>query len=384
METTCAWPPTVEQRGHLALLAELIRAGGAERFASVPLVGADDHDFPDKWVPTMDAVARLVYRMFWLVYLDPALEIEDARPSGYDEKMLRASEIEIGSVADGRVTFVVASIGNDNVAGLLSHKIGEAYLELVPKLPFREAPTGEADPTHGSIAACYLGLGVLVANSSLYARHASRFAGNLAVTENRVEQVGGLSIADATFLLAVQDVLRDDHQSALETLLPPQAEWFERWVEVLEDHEDELRALLELPGSIDQTLTRAERAPEPPSIGERDLTKFNAGELTFRVPVRARRWLAGGLVGLGVAVVGRLILGEAVWLLAIVPAGAVVGLLFKKGGYQCADPSCRNWMLQELAVCPGCGGEIAGSIKHANDRLDRLDEIEKQRQLASP
>ncbi len=41
METTCTWPPTSEQRAHLAVLAELIHVGGAERFALLHLVGAN-------------------------------------------------------------------------------------------------------------------------------------------------------------------------------------------------------------------------------------------------------------------------------------------------------------------------------------------------------
>jgi hypothetical protein len=44
----------------------------------------------------------------------------------------------------------------------------------------------------------------------------------------------------------------------------------------------------------------------------------------------------------------------------------------------CADTQCGRLMESILAECPGCGGSIAKTIAHANDRLDALEEIERE------
>lgn len=371
-EPIVSWPPTHEQQTLLARLAMLIRQFGAERFTKAPLVRADERDFPETWEPTPTGVHRLLYRLCWHAHWEPEIVVEDVRPAKAPEaRMLLASEIELASATPQTLTFSIGAIGNDDIAGLLSHRIGQAFVETAPGDPFR-AGTSDISETAGSVAAIYLGLGVLAANSSMYRRYESRVVARSVVEEQYVAQVGGLSIADATFLVAVQDIVREDFQGALETLHKPQAEWLERWKELLDPHEDELRAMLELDSAEPHALIRDPVPHKPPTLPDRDLGKFNAGRTTFRVPYR-QYWAAG--LGVAAGIFGFLApMGFVVGPSAMVGLG-VAGLFAVKSKFICSDPECTRIMDTEEATCPRCGGTIAETIKHARYRLDRLEEL---------
>lgn len=367
-----SWPPSHEQRAHLEQLAALIKQFGAARFTSAPLVRADERDFPDPWEATLTGVQQLLHRLCWHAHWDPDVEILDGRPAQPpDERMLLASEIELEDVAGGVVRVVVAAIGNDDVAGLLAHRVGQAFLELAPGDPFRGS--GDAiTETMGSVAAVYLGLGVLVANSSMYRRYASRIVARQVVEEQYVAEVGGLTIADATFLLAVQDLVRDDVPAAMSTLLGPQKEWVERWRDALEDHEDELRELLGLDEAPAISLSRPPAPRQARKHEERNLRHFNEGRTTFRVPVKPSwpMWLGGAAGCFGFLLPAPLVAGPA-----LVVAGLVVGRTRMRTRYVCADSECGWYMESLVSRCPGCGGDIAETIAHANLRLERLEAL---------
>jgi hypothetical protein len=373
IEPVVEWPLSHEQRELVVFLGELIRRAGVERFTSARLVRADERDFPGAWKPTRFAVHALLYRLFWHAHLDADVEVEDHRPgTAPTHEMLETSVIELVAAADGRATFQIEAIGNDDVAGLLAHQVGAAYLDLLPPDPFREARR-KATPAEASAAAVYLGLGVLVANSSMYPRRASRLVGEQVYSEQLVATAGGLSIEQATLLVAVQDLVRDDVQDALSTLHPPQAEWVERWRDVLEAHEDELRAMLELDGREPMPLARPPEPRVPERGAEPDLRRFNRGRTTFRV----RRYRSGrGLLGMTLGAAGFALPFGLIAGPALMVAGGLVGLRFATFEFECADPGCRARMAGELPTCPGCGGTIAETIAHAGMRLERLEELE--------
>ena len=384
MEAGTAWPLSDEQRMRVMALGELIRRRGAARFLHGHLVRADARDFPEPWEATRTAVHQLLYRLFWHAHLDPEIVLEDVRaPAQARQPMLTSSAIDLLEVRDERVTFQVAAIGNDDVAGLASHLVGAAFLELAPSDPFRAAPT---TPTaaEASIAACYLGLGVLVANSSSYRRYGSRIAGREVVSEQRVETTGGLSIGDATLLLAVQLVVRDDVPDAPGTLLPPQAEWLERWIAVLDPHEAELRRLLGVEAmDADPALPgRPARPRVPPAAAESALAKHNAGRVSFRVPRRRHRLLAGLGLGFSAAIVCRVVLGEnPLWLL-LFPIGAIGGWFVGRPGFACA--ACRTVLGGELPVCPTCGVALPETLMTAEQQAARRAEFAEQEEAADP
>src|SRR5215475_12395274 len=140
IEASARWPLSDDQRAHVVRLGELIQRAGTARFMQAHLVRADERDFPETWEPTLASLYRLLYRLYWHAYVDVEVAIKDARaPAPPDERMLANSSIELLEARDGRVTYQVAAFGNDDIAGLLSHSIGEAFLHLSPADPFRGA-----------------------------------------------------------------------------------------------------------------------------------------------------------------------------------------------------------------------------------------------------
>ena len=347
------WPLPDEQRATVLRLGELIRRCGAARFTQAHLVRADERDFPEPWDPTLAALYRLLYRLFWHAHLDADIVVDDVRGAPYPaHQLLTNTLIDFIEVENGRAHFQVAAFGNDDIAGLASHTIGAAFLQLAPGDPFRGAATHEVTETDASIAACYLGLGVLVANASMYRRYRSHLVGREVISEQRIEQTGGLPIADATLLLAVQLTVRDDVPGAVETLLAPQREWIERWLAVLEPHEAELRTMLELDDANDELPDRAREPREPPAVEERTPATRNEGRVSFRVPRRRHRLWAGLGVGLLVAIVFRIAWGENPILLVWLPIGAIAGYLVSRPGFACH--ACSATMTAELSECPTC------------------------------
>jgi hypothetical protein len=383
IEASVRWPLSSDQRAHVVRLGELIHRAGTARFMQAHLVRADERDFPDPWEPTLASLYRLLYRLYWHAYLDVEVAIEDARgPASPNPGMLLSSSIDLLEARDGRVTYRVAAFGNDDIAGLISHSIGEAFLRLSPAAPFRG---GAATPTEtdASIAACYLGLGVLVANASMYRRYRSRLAGRQVVSENSIETTGGLSIADATLLLAIQLVVRDDMPDAVATLHGPQKDWVDRWIEVLDPHEDELRELLALDDAADVPLL--ERAGEPreaPAIAEPAPPKYNVGRVSFRILVRRSRLLAGTGIGFAGAVVGALVVGPGLFNAVLLLIAPLVGVLVRRSSFKCA--ACGTVMETELDVCPTCGVTLPETLRTRAQQAARRAEFAEQAEAEDP
>ncbi len=365
------WPIDTHERGLLGELAELIRRFGAERFVTLPLVRADLRDFPDRWEPMIPAVHTVLYRLFWHAYIDGAIVVEDDRLAlAPDHRRLTSSEIELGEAQHGRVVFHVVSIGNDDVAGALAHQVGTAFLLLAPPDPFREVMPDPTD-AEGSLAAVFLGLGVLATNSARYARRVSEIVGNSVLTESQVATAGGLEQHDLAFLLAVQDIVRAEPQEALATLSKVPGELVAARRADLASHRDELRAMLALDDAPVRPLSRSAEPPRAAAIESRDLRKFNSGTRVFRVPFRS--WnppLLLGTVGSLAFILNPIVGGAAA------VAGLIAGRVMSKPGFRCSDPSCEAISFAELAICTNCGGTVAGTIKHASLRLDAEDEHE--------
>ena len=361
------------ERALLGELAELIRRFGADRFVTTNLVRADLRDFPDRWEPTIRAVHAVLYRLFWHAYIDSAIVVEDVRaPAAPDHRRLTTSEIELAEAMRGRTVFHVASIGNDDVAGALAHQVGTAFLLLAPPDPFREAAPDPSE-AEGSLAAVFLGLGVLAANSARYQRRVSEFVGNSVLSEQQIATAGGLEQHDLAFLLAVQDIVRDEAQDALATLAKVPADLVSARRAELAPHKGELRTLLALDDAPARPLSRSPAPPKPAEISDRDLRKFNAGVRVFRVPFRS--WnppiLLGTLGTIGFALGPIVGAGTAF-------AGLIAGRMMSKPGFRCSDPACEAITRAELPICPHCGGTVAATIKHARDRLDAEEEHEER------
>jgi hypothetical protein len=399
-----AWPLSGDDAQLLGELALLIERGGAGHFLDAPVIGADTRDFPEVWKPTAAAVERLLARLFWLAYVDLDVAIEDVRRAGVDTKLLQRSAIEWIETSDGVGQFRIEKIGNDNVAGLLVHEVGRAVAAwLVSASPYREGPLEAPTALQGSIAAVYLGLGVMATNAALYNRTAGALTGQVALSEWEVVSTGGLSPRSLLLLLAVQAVLREGPIEAHATLRTDLRELLEPMIARLRPHRAELATLL----GIDLQAARPalERDPAPVTIADADrpepsLYRRSEGARTFAVPgTQLRAGLGKGLlIGIGALMVVTIVLGwlrerggthgaAALVLLVLVTlvpivVGAISG--WQRPVSRCSDPGCEAELRLSAATCPGCGASIAGQIRSANLRLDAEEWLDEHQQASLP
>ena len=382
------WPLGSHHENLLRELARLIALDGAWRLVRGPVVAATTSDYPDAWDESRDALARVVARTLWHAHVDAEIVLEDARgPAVQGRDYLRRTTVELVHADETRIELLASSLGNDDVAGIVAHEIGRAYVaRLAGDHPYRKTDAELPDARIGSIATVALGLGVVAANAAHHDRSAGDTIGRTAYHQHEIAHTGGLDWQDLTFLLAVQATVRDDVLPALDSLRPSQAEDVAAWREVLDDHEAELVALLAI-GDVDAETPPA-RPDEPREVAihatfdEADLGRANLGKRVFRYS--ERRTGAFGILGLVAGIVPAV--GLAVLLgpapLNVIPVG--IGLL--AGGiygrrqrlHRCA--TCRSFVTATATECRHCGGTIAGDIKHPNERLDREEELENSEQ----
>jgi hypothetical protein len=151
-------------------------------------------------------VARALARTLWHAHFDVEAVLDDARaPAVPGEGMLRETRVALVRAEGKRIEIELTTLGNDDVAGKLAHEVGRAFVAGgTDDHPFRATDGDIPEPALGSIAAVYLGLGVVAANAAYHSRSAGELVGRTAYHEHRVDVAGGLDARDLAFLLAVQ------------------------------------------------------------------------------------------------------------------------------------------------------------------------------------
>lgn len=348
-----SWPLSADRGELVDELAAVLRRDGGARFVTAPVVRADARDFPGRWAPTVAGAGALLRLLCWHGHLDVEVAVEDGR-TGRPRKREADTRVELVGVSDGRATFRVEAVGNDDVAGLLALQVGRAYVALVGRDPFR-GDTELPDTRTGAIAAIAIGLGVLVANAWRHDR--------TAIAHRR--PIRSLAHDEIALLLGLQALLRGATPAAFDTLHADAVADAARWRDELAPHRDELAAMLEL---SPLPLTRGERptfevdTPDPP-------VRFNAGRKGFRVSRREGHPVLGMIVG-----AAGLLLGPVGGVFGIA-TGCAVGACLGHRSWYCADPDCHRPVAKDAAECPGCGAVFAGEIAHESERLDREDEL---------
>ncbi len=292
---------------------------------------------------------------------------------------MRDTKLALVHAERERFAFALTSIGNDDVAGIVSHAIGHAYATSCASdgHPFRSAE-GSANTALGSLAAVYLGLGALAANAALHDRSAGENLGQRAIHAHQIARAGGAPWQDLAFALAVQATVRDDVLAALTTLHASQAELVAAWCDVLDAHEPELARMLALGDVASETPPDRPAVPRAAVVhaehAERDLVRANLGQRVFRVPASSRaaeHGFYGALASIPVVLLGAPLVALGVGVAGIV-AGSVYGKRFKR--FRCA--SCGSFVARDATECRMCGGRIAGDIARASDRLDAEEALE--------
>jgi hypothetical protein len=363
--------PDVETREHLLdVLGEFAaRAGTAPLL--LPPVEPGEAAFPDPWAATCAGAALLLRRLAWHARLDRAIEVEDRQVDARPTERKPATRVPLVEVRRSAAVFALEFIGADDVAGTLAHEIGVAFAVLHPPDgadPYRTAATPaiavdpDVDLERGSIAAVYVGLGVLAANAARQNHMVPERQGfnPLLVANVGVElEAGYLPASSLSYLVAVQAAVRGETKPP-GGLVPAQRREVEAWLEVLD------RAALRERLGISGDAATGER-PTP--------TAFPDARLEPDAPRHkiAFRWrtnrgglglLAGTALGVGAAMAAAPAL--VLWL-AI--GGAVGGLLF---GRQVRVPrcsACATMLKGNAERCIACGAVMRGDIAHLSDRL---------------
>jgi hypothetical protein len=370
--------PDVETRAHLvAVLGELIARAGTGPLL-LPPVEPGPAAFPDPWAATRAGAALLLRRLAWHAGLDRAIEVEDRQVGARPTERKPATRVSLVEVRRTTAVFALEFLGADDVAGTLAHEIGVAFAVLHPPdgvEPYRtaEAPAIAVDPDvdleRGSIAAVYLGLGVLAANAARQNHAVLEGQGfhPLLVAPVGVELAAGYVPASSLgYLLAVQAAVRGETKPPA-GLVPAQHREVEAWLEVLD------RAVLRAQLGIAADALAGERPTPtafPDAVLEPDVPRHKIA-FRWRTSRGGLGFFAGTLLGIGAAIVAAPAL--MAWL-AI--GGAVGGHLV---GRQIRVPrcsACATTLGSHAQRCIACGAVMRGDIAHLSDRLAAEEQLQ--------
>jgi hypothetical protein len=120
--------------------------------------------------------------------------------------------------------------------------------------------------------------------------------------------------------------------------------------------------------------------PNPAALAQAHRSRRHEGFPVFRVGVTAA-WRYT-LVAFPVAVAGAVALGvvtESGWAavssaVALLVAGYLLGK--RRTHDLCSEPDFTSTIPPTAETCPGCGGTVAGRIRHPNDRLEAREALE--------
>jgi hypothetical protein len=204
-----------------------------------------------------------------------------------------------------------------------------------------------------------------------------------------------LTAPEATYLLAVQLVVRDASREEIDAIgghldASMRAD-LARGIASLTPQRDALRARLGVTEAVLATPREAlDVAPletDPRSRVVADRLGASAGRPVFRVEDSyARSYGAvSGLAAIAAAGAAALTghLG-AEGVVAVVAVGTAIGLFVggRRAYDECSDPDCMARIPAEATQCPGCHRTVRGRITHRKHRLDAEDRVEREDRAA--
>jgi hypothetical protein len=402
-ENALLLPPPQVRRWIVERFADLVQRQGYEHLVLAPLLEPSETYFPDPWRGGDESVRRLVRRL--LVYAD--LEEADV------EVKVHPDEDVGGAVAPAGIGAAVWLVRKQGDTLHFAARVSSLKDPLVV-VPATARAVAEAwRAWHGltvadavdeqrrvDVTAVYLGFGRLTVDAAI--RHSAERQGGFRLTRKKT-QLGVLAPQAQAFALAVQMFARQAERKELRALAkglqPNQAGFFETALEALRRSETDLGRTLGLPerqqwadppdladltaplrtGAHTGVFGQDQEAPPPEERRDEDkgVTGMNAGRPVFRVErskaLRLAKMLALPVVLLGM-LAGRMQMGIEIemWKVGLVAAalgilGLGVGRLLPDA--RCSEPKCGEPLPKDAAVCPRCGGTVAGVIHHPRERL---------------
>ena len=405
--------PTDEARAALFnALAVLIERCGIEPFVAAPLLEADDRFFPDEWHANDASVGRLAQRLLDYAGLGSYAAAIELAANTNDAP---AAAVWFAGVAGTTVRFGTALTRLEDpllVVATMAHEVARAYRRIHHLDDASE--TSATDLV--SLTTIYLGFGIITTNASYRYRVKGELRGSFAYTEWSHEHFGGLLPQAMSFVLAVQLAARDATSSQLRSvagqLEPNQRAYFEdAYGELMPDAvSTRLRlpdratwpAARPLPPKVEGKLVRSligaagllSDALAPAVVIKGRIARENTGRSTFRViGTAAAAWtglglaIAFGVIFAAAAIAAPFVSGPPLgWvayqpILALLVGGPLLGFVLGKQQRRdvCSDPSCNARLPQPATTCPRCGGTLAATLKHRNERLDAEDRLRLNR-----
>lgn len=399
-------PTPDEQAWLLNALADLLRRRGSRQFLSMPLVEPTKRFFPDAWSVSVEGLDRITRRLMQYANLaDLDVHVGTFQHPGFPSKRLEVGGTQ--SVAglflglDSNCAFFAfnedAPDDVEHMAGVMGHEVAHAYRAHHGLVDLQDR---DREEWLTDVTGTYLGFGLLLANNSYRYRTSGEVVGAWSTHSWSTHRVGYLSPQAFAFLLAIQldarGLAESERKRLLKCLEANQSAFAKAALEVVRGWPEETYRLLQFPVEGDEiedvepesllaplpeyVLGENAALPEGEAAAPEDLS--NHGRPVFRVP--QSRAITYSLLGLlGGMVVGVPTAALMHWLGPgiLLPAGGLA-LGWKQGATKrydvCSDPACDHVLAPEAAVCPGCGGTIAGSIRHRNERLDAEEAYERQ------
>lgn len=369
--------PDPATREHLLdVLGEFVARNSPAPLLLLP-IAPGEKAFPEPWAATRSGITLLLRRLAWHANLDRDIEVEDRRDGASLTERKPATRVELLEVRRKVAAFALGFIGEDDIVGTLAHEIGVAFAVLHPPEggdPYRTAEAdvlkvdSDTDLERGSIAAVYLGLGVLAANAARQQHSVLEGQGfnPLLVAKVGVQiESGHASVESLVYLLAVQAAVRGDKQPPA-GLVPAQRREVAAWLETLD--RDQLRTRLGI------------AADEP--IGKRPSVSLFADaklEPDATTATSAFRWrttrggvgfVAGTVLGLGFSLVASR--GMMPWFAV---GGAGGGHVIGRRVRVTRCSACATILPENATTCRKCGAVMRGDISHLSERLDAEDKL---------
>lgn len=402
-------PPVEEQQWLLDALADLVKRRGVGPLVSRPILLPTPECFPDPWTADARGARRLCQRLLLYAGLEAlrAEVVTFTNPTeaetgigtlgGYTIKHKSEGAVAwFAGIEDGRCLFGVDTnqlSESAAVVGTMCHEIAHAYRA------YHHLMHSDRDEEEllTDVTTIFLGFGVLTANSSDLHRSGGGFDGARVTYSVRHLQAGYLLPEAMCFLLAAQAAVRrlDDHELHLlhEALEVNQASYFKAGYKSVTEKPDELTHRLGIPAPAEwpaapslAQLTRPladldqDAVIEAPSAesAPRKSRPIHEGLLIFNVPVKRQN------VSFPALMAG--LLAVYAWSERHYGYGAICTLLTallaigdrharRHPRWHCSEPECAALIPDDAEVCPQCGGQVAGTIRAADERLAAREAI---------